>query len=332
MAAAANAAPHLEAARSLPFRGTLDGVHVSRTPVAPPVVFDRFEADGQASLLGHFASVIEATVDFGSRPVSGAGTYTFTAANGDRLVAAHTGSSSLFEPGTVLISEVAIVDPERSTGRSSGPRHVHRQAAGRRRHWRRRPDGRTVRGNDLARDGWLRYGTDHGSAGSLDLPHLHGEFARDQGTSSNCGRRSTRLPSFPSRPSRTTTLAIATSWCTLVREEGVARTACHQGQEGSGRRADRGGVTHLDRPRIVPRLRQGPVDAHANLADAAMHSSYIKEPSRSSLGGPPKKPRSRSRLLIGPALRTHRIHACQLRVPGGSHTECSPNVRSRARS
>lgn len=120
--ASASTAPHVEAARSLPFRGTLEGVHVSRSPVAPPVVFDRFEADGQATFLGRFTLVIEATVDFGSRPVSGVGTYTFTAANGDRLVAAHAGSSSLVEPGTVLITEVAVIDPERSTGRFAGAR------------------------------------------------------------------------------------------------------------------------------------------------------------------------------------------------------------------
>ena len=122
VSAAASTTPQLEAARLVPFRGTLEGVHVSRTPVAPPVVFDRFEADGRATLLGQFTSVIEATVDFGSRPVAGAGTYTFTAANGDLLVAAHTGSSSLVEPGTVLITEVAVVDPERSTGRFAGAR------------------------------------------------------------------------------------------------------------------------------------------------------------------------------------------------------------------
>jgi hypothetical protein len=120
--ASANGAPHAEAPRSLPFRGTLEGVHVSRVPVAPPVVFDRFETDGQATLLGQFTSVIEATVDFGSRPVTGVGTYTFIAANGDRLVAAHTGSSSLVQPGTVLITEVAVIDPERSTGRFAGAR------------------------------------------------------------------------------------------------------------------------------------------------------------------------------------------------------------------
>jgi hypothetical protein len=104
----------------LPFKGTLEGRHISRTPVAPPVVLDRFEAEGQATQLGQFELVIEATVNFGARPVTGAGTYTLTAANGDQLVADHTGFSALVVPGTVLITEHAVIDPNRSTGRFAG--------------------------------------------------------------------------------------------------------------------------------------------------------------------------------------------------------------------
>lgn len=107
-------------AQVLPFKGKLEGRHASRTPLAPPFVFDRFEAEGQATQLGQFALVIEATVDFGARPVTGAGTYTFTAANGDRLVADQTGFSALVEPGLVLITEHAVIDPDRSTGRFAG--------------------------------------------------------------------------------------------------------------------------------------------------------------------------------------------------------------------
>ena len=104
----------------LPFKGTLEGRHISRTPLDPPFVFDRFEAEGQGTQLGRFELVIEATVNFGARPVTGAGTYTFTAANGDRLVADHTGFSALVGPGVVLITEHAIIDPNRSTGRFAG--------------------------------------------------------------------------------------------------------------------------------------------------------------------------------------------------------------------
>jgi hypothetical protein len=110
----------MAAARMVPFKGTFVGRHISRTPVVPPVVFDRFETSGQATQLGSVDLVIEATVDFGSLPVTGTGTYTFTAANGDLLVAKHTGSSALVVPGTVLITEHAVIDPDRSTGRFAG--------------------------------------------------------------------------------------------------------------------------------------------------------------------------------------------------------------------
>jgi len=79
-----------------------------------------FEATGQATHLGNFNLVIEAFVDFGTRPVTGEGTVTFTAANGDELVAGFTGSSALVVPGLVLITEHAIIDPDRSTGRFAG--------------------------------------------------------------------------------------------------------------------------------------------------------------------------------------------------------------------
>lgn len=122
MHAAAGTPGHATQAEAelLPFKGTLEGRHISRTPLGPPFVFDRFEAGGQGIRLGRFELVIEATVNFGARPVTGAGTYTFTAANGDRLVGDHTGFSALVGPGVVLITEHVIIDPNRSTGRFAG--------------------------------------------------------------------------------------------------------------------------------------------------------------------------------------------------------------------
>jgi hypothetical protein len=104
----------------LPFKGKMEGRHMSRTPIQPPLVFDVFELTGQATQLGQFKLVIESAVNFTVFPVTGSGTFTFTAANGDKLVAAQTGSSRLLAPGVVLITEVATVDPERSTGRFAG--------------------------------------------------------------------------------------------------------------------------------------------------------------------------------------------------------------------
>jgi hypothetical protein len=108
------------AGEALPFKGSFEGLHVSRTPLAPPRFFDVFEVAGQATHLGQFELVIEAVADFGTRPVTGAGTMTFTAANGDVLVADFTGSSSLVVPGLVLITEHAVIDPDCSTGRFAG--------------------------------------------------------------------------------------------------------------------------------------------------------------------------------------------------------------------
>lgn len=108
------------AGEPLPFKGSLKGLHVSRTPLDPPRFFDVFEATGQATQLGRFNLVIETVVNFGTRPPTGEGFLTFTAANGDKLVADITGSSSLVAPGLVLITEHAIIDPDRSTGRFAG--------------------------------------------------------------------------------------------------------------------------------------------------------------------------------------------------------------------
>lgn len=104
----------------LPFKGRLEGVHVSRTPLQPPLFFDVFEFSGQATQLGQFELVIEAIVDFSGFPVTGTGTLTFTAADGDRVIADAAGSSRLLAPGLVLITERAIIDPDRSTGRFAG--------------------------------------------------------------------------------------------------------------------------------------------------------------------------------------------------------------------
>lgn len=108
------------AGEPIPFKGSLEGELVSRTPLEPPLVYDVFELTGQATQLGQFNLVIESVVDFGMRPPTGEGTFTFTAANGDTLVAAQSGFSALVAPGLVLITEYAIIDPEKSTGRFAG--------------------------------------------------------------------------------------------------------------------------------------------------------------------------------------------------------------------
>lgn len=105
----------------VPFKGRLDGALTSRTPTTTPgVVFDRFDCTGNGTHLGEFELIIEAVVDFRGQPVTGAGTVTFIAANGDELVAHFSGSSALVAPGLVRITERAVIDPELSTGRFAG--------------------------------------------------------------------------------------------------------------------------------------------------------------------------------------------------------------------
>ena len=78
-------------------------------------------APGMARRLMERADVvIEAVVNFGTLPPTGHGTITFTAANGDKLVANFTGSSALVVPGLVLITEHSVIDPNQSTGRFAG--------------------------------------------------------------------------------------------------------------------------------------------------------------------------------------------------------------------
>ena len=110
----------LSAGEQVPFKGRMEGEHVSRTPIGPALVFDVFELSGEATHLGKFDLVIETVVDFATLPPTGAGIFTFTAANGDTLVAHQTGASKLLEPGIVLITEHAIIDPDLSTGRFAG--------------------------------------------------------------------------------------------------------------------------------------------------------------------------------------------------------------------
>lgn len=108
------------AGKAVPFKGCFVGALTSRTPIVPPVFEDRFDISGHATHLGEFDLVIDAIVEFGNIPVTGEGTYTFTAANGDILVAQFTGHSALVQPGLVLITEEATIDPELSTGRFAG--------------------------------------------------------------------------------------------------------------------------------------------------------------------------------------------------------------------
>jgi hypothetical protein len=91
----------------VPFNGRLDGV-VTHTLVSPTVDSVLVEADGNATRLGRFTVAAPHLVDLPTR--TAAGTYEFTAANGDTLSADFTGNASpTATPGVISIVEVATI-------------------------------------------------------------------------------------------------------------------------------------------------------------------------------------------------------------------------------
>lgn len=104
------------AGEQVPFRGRLDGV-VSHTAVSPTVDSVLIEAGGSATQLGRFAVTVPHLVDRPTR--TAAGSYQFTAANGDTLFADFTGQASpTSTPGVLSIVEVATITG--GTGRFAG--------------------------------------------------------------------------------------------------------------------------------------------------------------------------------------------------------------------
>jgi hypothetical protein len=106
------------AAEDLPFEGSLDGV-VTHIPVDEETDFVVVDATGTATQLGRFTVAAPHLVDLPTR--TAAGTFEFTAANGDTLVAEFTGQASPTGiPGVIFIVETASIDPDLSTGRFAG--------------------------------------------------------------------------------------------------------------------------------------------------------------------------------------------------------------------
>jgi hypothetical protein len=104
------------AGEQAPFKGRLEG-NVTVTPLAPPRLHVDVEATGNATHLGRFALEIPHVVDPATR--TAAGTYEFTAANGDKLYADFTGTATpTATPGVLSIEETAIITG--GTGRFAG--------------------------------------------------------------------------------------------------------------------------------------------------------------------------------------------------------------------
>ena len=105
------------AKEQVPFRGRLEGIVATVTPLTPPFVAVTLEGEGHATQLGHFdvSSSIVADESNGTA----VGTYEFTAANGDTLTADYTES---FTPTDVpgVFSDVITATITGGTGRFAG--------------------------------------------------------------------------------------------------------------------------------------------------------------------------------------------------------------------
>ena len=106
------------AGEQVPFAGSFEGERTDRVPLTPTTVHDTWEMAGVATQLGRFEVVVSVVVDFGGLPVTGVGTATFTAANGDQIFADVTGYSEPLEPGVVRIIEKGVITG--GTGRFAG--------------------------------------------------------------------------------------------------------------------------------------------------------------------------------------------------------------------
>jgi hypothetical protein len=107
------------AGKQVPFKGDLEGSFTSTfDPGPPPIATFDGSGEGHGTHLGAFTYEFPHTVDFGTAPPTGNGTYTFTAANGDTLVAKFIGHSTPVGPGLVFVEEEAVVVD--GTGRFEG--------------------------------------------------------------------------------------------------------------------------------------------------------------------------------------------------------------------
>ena len=100
----------------VPFKGTLEGRLTASTPIEPSLLSNLTEATGTASHLGRFTLKIPHIVNTMTRIATG--TYEFTAANGDTLVATFTGQASLVSPGVLSVLDTATITG--GTGRFAG--------------------------------------------------------------------------------------------------------------------------------------------------------------------------------------------------------------------
>ena len=92
--------------QEVPFKGRLEGT-ATITPGTPPFLSVSLEGTGNATHLGHFTVEIPHVVNASNR--TSTGTYEFTAANGDTLIAGFTGQATLTAPGLLSIVETGSI-------------------------------------------------------------------------------------------------------------------------------------------------------------------------------------------------------------------------------
>ncbi len=119
------------AGEQVPFKGSFEG-DVIVTPLAPPFLSVLVDATGNATQLGQFTLDIPHVVNRAN--LTAVGTYEFTAANGDTVIAEFTGIATPTDvPGVLYIEETATIIG--GTGRFAGAtralvrpdrRHDHR--------------------------------------------------------------------------------------------------------------------------------------------------------------------------------------------------------------
>ena len=100
----------------VPFKGRLDGV-ATVSPLTPPFVAIDVEGSGHATQLGHFEVSIPHVANRSNG--SAAGTYEFTAADGDTLTADFTSQATPTDvPGVIAVAVTATITG--GTGRFFG--------------------------------------------------------------------------------------------------------------------------------------------------------------------------------------------------------------------
>lgn len=105
----ASARTHAQGGTERPFRGSF----TTATDVPPPSA--HATAEGTAAHLGRFTGTLAAEVGPDNRS---AGTFIFTAANGDELSGTFVGEGVFMPPNTARLTEVATI--ESGTGRFAG--------------------------------------------------------------------------------------------------------------------------------------------------------------------------------------------------------------------